>query len=245
MKIKEVEAFLGVPRASIRFYEKQKLLVPSRRENKYRDYAPEDVAQLQRVIILRKIGIPVSEIKDILDGTRAFQKALAQNTTRLQEQTRKLTGALRLCTQMEQDKITIDSFYAPHYWAEIAGLERRGFTFLNVRREWLNYEQECILADTPVPKRSTIVQGIAALLCICVLSGLDGYFSWGNSFWSNFLQGAKACGGFAAILLPGLLLRRKYPHLLVYYINFLYLLAVLSISAAVLLILSVLLHLWR
>jgi len=46
MTIKEVEQCLGVPRATVRFYEKEGLLSPTREENGYRDYSQEDVVLL-------------------------------------------------------------------------------------------------------------------------------------------------------------------------------------------------------
>ena len=43
MTIKEVEQNLNVPRATVRFYEKEGLLSPVRGENGYREYSEEDV----------------------------------------------------------------------------------------------------------------------------------------------------------------------------------------------------------
>ena len=64
MTIKEVEQILEVPRATIRFYEKEGLIDPKREGNRYRDYSEEDVEQLKRIIILRKAGLPLSDISD-------------------------------------------------------------------------------------------------------------------------------------------------------------------------------------
>ena len=46
MTIKEVEQCFGVPRATVRFYEKEGLLSPTRSENGYREYSEEDVVLL-------------------------------------------------------------------------------------------------------------------------------------------------------------------------------------------------------
>ena len=59
MTIKEVEQELGIPRASIRFYEKERLIEPKREENGYREYDEKDVATLRKVIIFRKLGLPI------------------------------------------------------------------------------------------------------------------------------------------------------------------------------------------
>ena len=46
MTIKEVEILLDIPRATIRFYEKEGLVEPIREENGYRAYSEEDVEML-------------------------------------------------------------------------------------------------------------------------------------------------------------------------------------------------------
>ena len=51
MTIKEVETLLEIPRASVRFYEKEGLILPTRSSNSYRDYSEEDVANLMKIII--------------------------------------------------------------------------------------------------------------------------------------------------------------------------------------------------
>ena len=60
MTIKELEALTGLSRANIRFYEKEGLLSPLRRENGYREYTEEDVQTLLRQvsdIVYEKNGI--------------------------------------------------------------------------------------------------------------------------------------------------------------------------------------------
>lgn len=51
MTIKEVETLLEIPRALVRFYEKEGLISPTRSSNSYRDYSEEDVANLMKIII--------------------------------------------------------------------------------------------------------------------------------------------------------------------------------------------------
>lgn len=55
MKINEVEKLLEIPKATIRFYEKEGLIIPQRNENSYREYSDEDVEILKKIIVLRKI----------------------------------------------------------------------------------------------------------------------------------------------------------------------------------------------
>ena len=59
MDIREAERSTGLGRANIRFYEKEGLIQPKRRENGYRDYTAEDVKTLLRVKLLRRLMLSV------------------------------------------------------------------------------------------------------------------------------------------------------------------------------------------
>ena len=52
MTIKEVEEQTGLTRSNIRFYEKEKLIEPSRNDkNGYRDYSEGDVENIKKLLI--------------------------------------------------------------------------------------------------------------------------------------------------------------------------------------------------
>ena len=64
MKINEVEALVGITKKNIRFYEEQGLLSPKRNsENSYREYGEGEVQTLRRIKLLRKLGVPIEEIR--------------------------------------------------------------------------------------------------------------------------------------------------------------------------------------
>ena len=57
MKIKDVEERTGLSRSNVRFYEKEKLIEPSRNEsNGYRDYSENDVENIKKIAYLRTLG---------------------------------------------------------------------------------------------------------------------------------------------------------------------------------------------
>jgi len=60
MTIKEVEQILWIPRATVRFYEKEGIIEPKREKNGYCDYSQTDVVRLKKIIILRKIDLSVN-----------------------------------------------------------------------------------------------------------------------------------------------------------------------------------------
>lgn len=68
MTIKEVELMSGIPKANIRFYEKEGLLKPGRSANNYREYDKEDVERLKRIRVLRMVGISVADIGLFMEG---------------------------------------------------------------------------------------------------------------------------------------------------------------------------------
>ena len=71
MKINEVEALAGISKKNIRFYEEQGLLSPRRNsENGYRDYGENEVEVLRRIKVLRKLGVPIEEIRQMLSGAQ-------------------------------------------------------------------------------------------------------------------------------------------------------------------------------
>ena len=73
LKINEVEALVGITKKNIRFYEEQGLLAPSRNaENGYRNYGEAEVAQLRQIKVLRKLGVPMEEIRKMQAGTHTL-----------------------------------------------------------------------------------------------------------------------------------------------------------------------------
>lgn len=79
MKVKDVEELLQLTRANIRFYEKEGLLNPQRNENGYRTYSEEDIEQLKKIILFRKLGVPVQDIKKIFNGEETISATVSQN----------------------------------------------------------------------------------------------------------------------------------------------------------------------
>ena len=69
MKINEVEAIVGVTKKNIRFYEEQGLLFPRRNsENGYREYGEKEIAELRRIKLMRKLGVPIEEIRQMINS---------------------------------------------------------------------------------------------------------------------------------------------------------------------------------
>ena len=85
MNIKQASEQSGVSAPNIRFYEKEGLLTPARRQgNDYRDYTAGDVRTLKLIRMLRMLDVPLPTIKAVLRGEQPLQQALqAQQTVPL------------------------------------------------------------------------------------------------------------------------------------------------------------------
>ena len=77
MTIKEVEKLTGLSRSNVRFYEKEKLIVPVRNErNGYRDYSNSDIENIKKIAYLRTLGISVEDIRSIISGNVSLREVI-------------------------------------------------------------------------------------------------------------------------------------------------------------------------
>lgn len=66
MNIKEIATQTDTSKDTIRFYEKQELLHPQRLANNYRSYTNSDVLDLKIIKTLRRAGVKLTQIGQIL-----------------------------------------------------------------------------------------------------------------------------------------------------------------------------------
>ena len=78
MIINDLEAKTGLDRATIRYYEREGMITPVRKENGYRDYSEEDLQQLLKIKLLRQLDMPLYRIKALQQGSEDFQRALKE-----------------------------------------------------------------------------------------------------------------------------------------------------------------------
>ncbi|MEQ3724264.1 MerR family transcriptional regulator [Alcanivorax sp.] len=72
MRIAELEERTGVSRHTLRYYEKEGLLLEvDRRGNNYRDYSEKAVQRVGMVRQLKALGFSLKEIRDVLDALRS------------------------------------------------------------------------------------------------------------------------------------------------------------------------------
>lgn len=109
MKIKEVEQRVGITRANIRYYEEEGLLNPVRnRENNYREYSEEDVKNLERIKVLRALGIPISDVKMLNAGALSLDEIMEKRLERISEEEKNLREIEKVCRTIRQLDISFE-----------------------------------------------------------------------------------------------------------------------------------------
>lgn len=135
MKINEVEALCGITKKNIRFYEEKGLLSPVRNsENGYRDYGEAEVAALRRIKLMRKLGVPIEEIRRMREGAQTVGDGMRRHLVTLERERRNLEEAARLCKRLCEQEIPLAELDAESILQEIETLERSGTAFPDQRR---------------------------------------------------------------------------------------------------------------
>ena len=132
MKINEVEQLVGVTKRNIRFYEKEGLLSPGRnKENGYRDYGEADVTVLRQIKLLRKLDVPLEEIRRMLAGTHTVGDGMRRHLVTLEREKKNLEQSMELCRRLKDREEPLSALDAQALLAEMETLEHQGATFLN------------------------------------------------------------------------------------------------------------------
>ena len=119
MTVKEIEERTGIPRASIRFYEKEGLLSPERQENGYRIYSVEDLEQLKKLKLLRALGLSLEEIRSAMEGKAQLCSLLQQRTGAIRQEQERLRTADRVCCRMYDEQVTYATLDADRYLQDL------------------------------------------------------------------------------------------------------------------------------
>ena len=135
MKINEVEAAVGVTKKNIRFYEEEGLIPPSREPgNGYRSYSQADVERLRRIKLLRKLDVPLAEIREMLEGRKTLAEGMALQLERLSTRRKDLNEAIGFCEMLEKDTVSLNELDVEQTLARLAAREEQGVTFVNIER---------------------------------------------------------------------------------------------------------------
>lgn len=132
MKIGELEDLLGITRANIRYYEKEGLLSVERKENKYRDYTDIDISQLKRIIVLRKIGVSIEDMRAYLKKEKTLNDILDASINDLEASVKSVKGSLSIAKRLSSEK---EDFDEDLYFDLITDEEQKGLGFISICKD--------------------------------------------------------------------------------------------------------------
>lgn len=129
--IKEVENLTGIDRQNIRYYEKEGLIHPKRNKmNAYRNYSQEDIQIIKQIILFRKLGVSIEEIRSLLEGKKQLSEILKNQKTKLKQEVKDLEAALKFCDKIKEENLS--DLDVDYYLDEIKKEESLGSVFARV-----------------------------------------------------------------------------------------------------------------
>ncbi len=168
MKINEVEARVGITKKNIRFYEQEGLLCPRRNhENGYREYSQQEVDTLMRIKLLRKLGLPLEEIRRLQAGEQTVGDAMRRHLVTLERERENLEQAMTLCRELQQATQGLEQLDAANVLGRMERMERSGARFQNKQ------QQDVRRYAAPV----AVAVGIVALMLALTALGVWGYLT--------------------------------------------------------------------
>ncbi|MBE6995433.1 MAG: MerR family transcriptional regulator [Ruminococcaceae bacterium] len=166
MKINEVEALVGITKKNIRFYEAEGLLHPRRNsENGYRDYSAEEVEILRRIKLLRKLGFPLEEIRQMQSGLCTVGDGMRRHLVLLDRERDNLESARHFCAELTDCREKLDALDAQTLLARMEQLEQEGTTFMDKQKQ-----------DTR--RRHYVAPVLSAVVMALLMGGMIWLFLW-------------------------------------------------------------------
>ena len=140
--IKEAEQLTGISSQNIRYYEKQGLICPARNEdNSYREYSDNDIERLKLIRLFRKLGMPIEELRRLLNGEVDLRSAVEMQEKRLESQRNELNNALDFCKKIHEAQLA--DFGVDRYLQQMEEDERSGSVFM----QFINDYKEIVRSE--------------------------------------------------------------------------------------------------
>ena len=167
MKINEVEQLIGITKRNIRFYEKEGLLAPGRdAANGYRNYSDADVEALRKIKLLRKLDVPMEEIRKMQQGALTLTDGLRRHIIQLEREQENLATIRSLCQELAEAGEQLPTLDAERWLSEMERMEQEeGTRFVNIHKK-----------DTMTHYIGPVV---AALVFVGLMAGLIVLMVWG------------------------------------------------------------------
>ena len=102
-RVREFADLCGVTVKALRHYDRLGLLIPARAPSGHRIYSTRDGERLRRIVALKRVGVPLARVRDLLDADpAALAVALAANRQTLLTEQDRLVRAGRAIALVEE-----------------------------------------------------------------------------------------------------------------------------------------------
>jgi len=128
MKIKDAEILTGIPAKTIRYYESEGLISVKRNLNTYSEYDEDDINELRRIKILRKLDVPISKIKELNQGEVLLHDILKAELNNLDERKINLTRKKSTIEVLLKDLNKNPNVDLVQYYEDFEYIESKEFT---------------------------------------------------------------------------------------------------------------------
>lgn len=167
MKIKQVEELVGITKKNIRFYEDQGLLEVKRAENGYREYGLNDVKRLQEIRLLRKLAIPIEDMRQMYAGQKSLRSCLEYQVEEMERQKKNLVQVQAFCEGLLNADLSLETLDATQCLEQMERLEKEGTNFMDVRK-------------TDVHKKKIIGAALGGGIMVIFMAAMIGITIWGS-----------------------------------------------------------------
>lgn len=196
MKINEIARRVGMTSKNIRFYEQEGLLTPQRdRENGYRNYSEADEDTLRRIKLMRKLGLPLEEIRQMQSGRLTLSEGMRRQSAALERQRRDLAAAQEFCLLLQSCGEDFGSMDADRFLQEMELREKEGTLFVN--KQILDHRSKSMAAIVAAGVFALLMLGVIALL---IWAWFYDPIPFGIVLGISVIPGALIVGVFAALL---------------------------------------------
>ncbi len=102
MTIKDMEKLSGIAKANIRYYEQEGLISPERLPNGYRDYGEKELAVLEKIKLLRELGVTIEDIHAMQQGEEELSAVMSRRLYELEKERKTVEHAKDVCRSMRE-----------------------------------------------------------------------------------------------------------------------------------------------
>ncbi len=164
MKINQVEELVGITKKNIRFYEEQGLINPERnKDNGYREYSLKEVELLNKIKLLRRLDVPIEEIRKLEIGEVSMADCLDRHISHFTHKQQEIDVMKELCKEIIEANVQFDDLKADSYLEDMKKLEKGGVRFMDVNKTDIKKSKRGPIIAAGV----SIIFFIAMIIVIC------------------------------------------------------------------------------